>query len=635
MRVPTRNFCFVAVLFLATFSCPAFSLSADDPLKRAQQAAVAQQLWQSGEWINLLHYYPDRIASSGYLSHVDDQRFFNAQDGVNNPRAEMLATLEAFYRNDLQGDEHPQCRFPARLRWLSEHVVIDQATLPAVVCAEYDEWRGTVRGEQATLIFPTYHLNSPSSMFGHTLLRLDRSADDGGSKWLSFAVNYGANAGAAENSLLYAVRGLTGGYPGVFIVTPYYNKIREYNRIERRDIWEYRLNLTPVEVDRMIIHLWELKDVNFDYYFFDENCSFRLLELLEVARPGLELTDGFGITAIPIDTVKAIDTAGLIEETVFRPSQVTELEVILAQFSIEEQRYFERLVDDPGIANSLGFTVLKTDKQRKIIDAAYRYQRYQQVSKERDDALAKRSHALLALLNQYPTDTTPLPVAVPLPPEKGHHSRRVSIGVGERNDQEYKELSFRMAFHSLEDNQYGFLRGAHINMANIQLHANNETDKVKLQRLDVIDIFSLTPRSRFFKPLSWRVYSGLERQMTGSDDRLTSHVSGGGGVAYNLFSGGLVYALATARLEFNRGFSDKRLKPAAGMATGVLWHFSSMTTRVELAGEKFSNGKYRSRLILRHNIPVARNHAVQLSLDGENHSDDRFVDTTLSYRYHF
>lgn len=600
-----------------------------------QESAVEQQLWQSQEWLNLLHYYPSLMAKSGYLSQVDDDAFFNAEDGVDNPRSEMLATLAAFYRDDVDGNEHPLCRFPARLRWLSEHLVIDPVTLPNVACADYKEWRDIVQAEQVTLIFPTYHLNSPSSMFGHTLLRLDRSAGSNDSKWLSFAVNFGANAGEAENSLLYAMKGLTGGYPGIFIVTPYYNKIREYNRIEKRDIWEYRLNLTPVEVERMVVHLWELKEINFDYYFFDENCSYRLLELLEVARPGLELTDEFGITAIPIDTVKSIEAAGLIEDTVFRASQVTQLQRLLEQLSLDEQHYFETLVEDTDVVNTPGFIALDASRQQKIIDAAYRYQRYLQVSKVRDDALARRSHTLLGLLNKYPTDDTPIPVVVPVRPEKGHHSRQLSIGAGERNEQAYQTLSMKMAFHSLEDNGHGFLRGAHINMANLELRANNETDKVKLQRLDVIDIFSLTPRSRFFKPLSWRVYTGLERQMTDGVDRLTSHVTAGAGVAYKLFEDGVFYALGTGRIEYNRGFSDTRLKPAAGAATGLLWHFSSMTSRIELAGEKFSNGKYRSRLHWLHNIPLGRNHALHLSVMGENHSDDRFVDATLTYRYHF
>ena len=600
-----------------------------------QAKAVELQLWQSPEWLNLLHYYPERMIKSGFRSHVDDRKFFNADDGVINPRTEMLATLAAFYRDDVLENEHPLCRFPARLRWLSNHIAIEANTLPAVECADYTEWRGIVQAEQVTLVFPTYHLNSPSSMFGHTLLRLDRSSGDEGSKWLSFAVNFGANVQAVDNSFLYAIKGLTGGYPGIFIVTPYYNKIREYNRIEKRDIWEYRLNLTPVEVERMVVHLWELKEVNFDYYFFDENCSYRLLELLEVARPGLELTDEFEITAIPIDTVKSIEAAGLIEDTVFRASQMTELHLLLEQLSEDEERYFEQLVADSDVVKLPGFIALPAEKQQKIIDAAYRYQRYQQSSMVRDDELAKRSHTLLGLLNQYPANDTPLPIVVPVQPEKGHDSRRISLAAGERDDQTYQELSMRMAFHSLEDNGHGFLRGAHINMANLELRAFNETDKVKLQRLDVIDIFSLTPRSRFFSPLSWRVYTGLERQRVDGVDRLTSHVTAGAGVAYSLFDDGVFYALGTGRFELNRGFSDKRIKPAAGAATGLLWHFASMTTRMELAAEKFTNNKYRSRLELRHNIPFSRNHALHLSINGEKHTADRFVDTTLSYRYHF
>ncbi|RJT69815.1 DUF4105 domain-containing protein, partial [Escherichia coli] len=52
--------------------------------------------------------------------------------------------------------------------------------------------------------------------------------------------------------------------------------------------------------------VWELKQVRFDYYFFDENCSFRLLELMEIARPGIELTEQFPLTAIPTDTVRLV-----------------------------------------------------------------------------------------------------------------------------------------------------------------------------------------------------------------------------------------------------------------------------------------------------------------------------------------
>ena len=101
--------------------------------------------------------------------------------------------------------------------------------------------------------------------------------------------------------------------------------LRYLKRLENRDLWEYRLNLTQVETERMVEHVWELKQIQFDYFFFDENCSYRLLELLQVARPSLRLTEQFPLTAIPTDTVKAVKEAGLVEKIDYRPSREREL----------------------------------------------------------------------------------------------------------------------------------------------------------------------------------------------------------------------------------------------------------------------------------------------------------------------
>ena len=83
-----------------------------------------------------------------------------------------------------------------------------------------------------------------------------------------------------------------------------------------------------------------------------------------------------------------------------------------------------------------------------------------------------------------------------------------------------------MSYHDLEDNEYGFLRGAQINIGSMQIRAE-ENESVRLYRLDLADIFSITPRTRFFKPLSWKIYGGLERQFTKGVDQLTGHVTGG------------------------------------------------------------------------------------------------------------
>lgn len=612
-------------------------VSSAEVITSLQEQAIKQQLWKQPEWLRLLHYYDNNDSEYGYISHVDDVRFFNADDGPENPKAEMLATLAAFYKTDIKDDSHSLCRFVARLDWLKQQLTFDETSLPNVDCKLYREWHSMVQADSATLIFPTYLLNSPSSMFGHTLLRLDpaQNKNTSKSKWLSFAVNFGANATTGDDSLSYAFKGLSGGYPGVFIVTPYFKKIQEYNRIEKRDIWEYRLNLTPEEVQRMVTHLWELKEINFDYYFFDENCSYRLLELLEVARPGLTLTNEFGLTAIPIDTVKAIEAAGLITASDYRPSQETELRALLSQLNQDELNLIKQLTVQPSIAAGSRFKNLDQKKQQLIIDSAYRYQRYLQAAKARDDKGAKISHELLALINSYPPTQIIPPVSLPQRPEIGHDSRRVSLRLGQDNKQNYSELGFRMAFHSVEDNETGFLRGAQINMANIQIRTNHDSNKIRLERLDVIDIVSLTARTQFFKPLSWRVYTGLEQQAGNSKDSLSTHVTGGGGVTYPFFNDGLFYTLGIMRLENNKQLSKHFIEPAAGIESGVLWHFGSSTARLEISGLKFANGVERSKLNFGQNFSLARNHALKLDVSREKNPSEMLSNASIAYQYHF
>src|SRR5690606_27193502 len=154
-------------------------------------------------------------------------------------------------------------------------------------------------------------------------LRLDRDGTD--SVWMSWAVNFGAMVDASDNSIFYIYRGLAGGYPGYFSIVPYVTKIQDYAHLENRDMWEYPLTLDTDEMNWLVEHLWELKDTRFEYYFFDENCSFRLLELMEVARPGTGLLDDFRFAEVPVNTVRNMHAAGLVEGRVYRPSKAVEL----------------------------------------------------------------------------------------------------------------------------------------------------------------------------------------------------------------------------------------------------------------------------------------------------------------------
>ena len=314
---PFFFFPLLLLLLLLLVPSPAWP-GTDGYLAELKEEAARRRLQDDRYWDILLFYKP---AAGGRKSLVDDPRFFLAPDGKNDPGAELSATLETFFDDTLSPPA--RCRFPARYEWLKGTLPIDETRLPATECPRLDNTLRTINAKSASLIFSSGHMNAPASMFGHTFLRLDGDYE---SPLLSYAVNYAATIDRKDGGVAYAFKGLFGFYPGYFSILPYYTKVREYASMEQRDLWEYRTNLTEAEVRRMTLHVLEMEGIYSDYYFLDENCSYELLFLLEAARPSVDLTDrhrGFFVT--PIDTLRSVLAAGLIDNVVFRSSEARKI----------------------------------------------------------------------------------------------------------------------------------------------------------------------------------------------------------------------------------------------------------------------------------------------------------------------
>ncbi|TWC11229.1 MULTISPECIES: DUF4105 domain-containing protein [unclassified Pseudomonas] len=570
-----------------------------------------QQLANDRFWISLGHYETAKLG--GWRSYVSDRKFFLAPDGNEHPDHELTATLQALYGPASAGQQHAQCVYPARTRWLKAQ--LNLTDLPVVDCSEFTQWFKDVAPHSAVMIFPAAYLNSPSSMFGHTLLRIDQAdVQRDKTALLSYAINFGAYIEGSDNSIIYAWKGLMGGYPGLFALVPYQEKLSEYRSLENRDLWEYRLNLSQVETERMVEHVWELKQIRFDYFFFDENCSYRLLELLQVARPSLRLTEQFPLTAIPTDTVKAVKEAGLVESIEYRPSRERELLSRAEPLSADEQQWVLQVSADQKRMQAAEFKALPRERQALIVDAAYRLERYRANGQERDPQRAQRSFELLRAINQNPAPE--LDISQPGLPEDGHESRTWQAGLGTRGDRAFGEYGLRMAYHDLNDNAESFPLGAQIEILQLKLRQYEGNDW-QVQRLDLATIRSLTPRNELLQPLSWQVTGGLERVPGKHDDEtLVSHVNGGAGGTWALGEDVLGFALGTVRVEHNNDFAQF-IAPATGFNSGVLWKNPLGNLSLEAKGDYFVNGEVRRRLSLNQQWELSRNLGLRLSAQRE------------------
>jgi len=601
----------------------------------AKSPLPIKELAQTEQWLALLHIKPTK-EQSDLQSYVDDNSFFIADDGAINPESELLASINA-----LRLTQETQCKFPARTAFLFKHIENLASEVAIYECTEYLAWRKQLDTSSVVLVFAAAQLNSPSSMYGHTFLRFDPDHVEKNSTYLSYALNFGATIPDGDAGFLYAARGLTGGYPGNFAANPYFEKIKEYNRLENRDLWEYKLNLTQDEINTMLAHMWELQGINFDYYFFDENCSFRLLELIDVARPGLSLVDNFPITTIPLDTIRVVEDAGLVADVFYRQSILTELESQLAQLSTTERDLVLALSKDEELLTSIQLNSLSKVKQQLIVDSAYRYLRYKNTFNGRKEKITRRSFLLLRHLNKNTVDidVAAFTQVTPVRPDKGHKTTMWAIGGGERDTQPYLQFQYRASYHDLIDPLAGYYSGMSLNMMNAIIRIYRD-DKVKLEKAELLDIVSLSPRNDFFTPWSWKANVSIEQQWTSGKDTLVTQGSGGGGVSYQPLENSYVFLFATARLEFNKKL-DNLISVAPGVHLGFLYNWSKTGLLLEAEHYQFLvDQTQRSRIAIQQNWQLAANDSLRFSASYHQINDKfkekySFQEFKLEYRHYF
>lgn len=565
----------------------------------AVPSAIALKLWEHPYWLKLLHYEKTR---GGHRSLAQGERLFVSPDGATNPKSELLATVAALESNKYleQREEGALCAFPARLRWLKTQLNLSDSHFPTYSCSTRDDWQKTLNPTSATLVFPDAHISSPGSMFGHTLLRVNGAVSGSRSGLLAYAVNYAADVRGAS-SLEYAVKGITGGFPGNFGVFPYYTKVKEYARIEQRDLWEYPLELSDLELTRLMEHLWELKEVPFRYFFFDQNCSWQLLSLLEVAKPGIELTIGMDTYAIPIDTVRRLQQHSLIVEKPFlRPSRRRALEAARRKMSAAQRQSVMHLVEGKLLPLDPAITSMSEHQQILVLDTAYEllHIRFRSGDYKRSEALP-RGHAMLRARS-----TLGLHASVEaeqtnqVSPDQSHASGRYGIAAGDDALGPWIGASYRPAFHDLLDPDAGFLPGYGIDFGLIKLRHYTRAEKFRLDSLTILSATSRNSWTSWAKPSSWNLTLGAKRPdwIRGADidPSIGFNVSGELGITLGSSRNHLFMALANeahwGKLLGKNGRIASGPKIEAKLSTGS--HFSTVLAvqhSYSLAGLKVDN----------------------------------------------
>ena len=542
-----------------------------------RQQVKQDNLAQHITWRRLLYFIDDEKSLLGKKkdkSVVDDASFFLSSNGQQDSAAELDAMLVELAHELITSTSNSSsikknnnnsvlCRFPARVHWLTETLNIDKTALQAD-CSELDDWMTMLAPEQLSMMFAQEYLDNPISAFGHTLLRIDSKASAADPRQIhhAYALNDSVDGDNSDSFLIYAIKAASGRYDNLIEIDPYPKKFADYLKEDERDTWTYQLDLTPSEVQQIMLHVWETKDLSLPYYFATDNCASEILRLIDVARPEQHLLSQLPYAVIPSDVVNLLDAENLLASTLYTPADSS---------------------------------VRQAQLNKAVQAAKLGYSSYQELTKEAANNIKSADINLASSISADGQTLLPLTIApANNNPLDRHALQRGQVGIGQRGDSNYIELSLRAGFHDTLDRTAGFgqffdLEGikATLRLYDKDDNKANQPKSVVLQNFTLIRGRSYNPVNTAKKGQTWGASVEATRINDGSQEDGTDHLVGSTTLEYGKSwafgtppanSGEmppqLCYALATGAVQGGRGI-NKGYRVGAGVNAGCLYQINN------------------------------------------------------------
>lgn len=520
-------------------------------------------LAKSSEWLRLLRYERSFFGLSKKTSAVNDNDFFFSPSGKSDSYSELLETVKAFnlppekFGNP---DKHPVCRFPARFKWLKKQIksLASQDNISSS-CPGYNKWRADGKITSISIYFATGYFGNPASFFGHPLLKFN--VGNGDSQLVDSSLNYGAITPDKENPVLYVFKGLFGGYHASFTRHDFFYHNHNYSETEMRDLWEYRLNLEPNEIEYIVDSTWELLGRNHPYYFLLDNCAYRMAELLEHVFDQ-QLLFRNGLYIIPIDlftnlaNAKRSDGRAVVSKISRVPSRYSRLSEMYNLLSESEQNLVKSAVYKPTLLNEKNFIELPEGEKAKVVDTLINYYSFLKLKKPDSTEYDQQRTNLIRERFKIPTvsnfeDNQANKIT---PPHLAQNSFNLQVAnVHSNNGTWFQELNIRPALYDELNPSIGRPNNTSLVVFDTRFRFRN--DKFSLRSLDFFRVSTLnTPNTDLPEDgnLSWKVQLGLKSQSQLCENCLVGNFSGGLGLARSLFYGTSAYALIKAGLQNSR-----------------------------------------------------------------------------------
>ncbi|OGX23956.1 MAG: hypothetical protein A3D10_01685 [Omnitrophica WOR_2 bacterium RIFCSPHIGHO2_02_FULL_48_11] len=577
-RDRTSAFKVRSLFFLVVCILSASVASAADSLPYIKKAN-ALQLADHPLWKKLLHFHGGR-------SLILDKDFFLSDRGQVDPRAELEATIEAYFSQEHtikreSGDKNIVCIFPARYAWLNEKLGLPGYKCDKEVCPALSDWSRLEQSESVSVVYVSGYLGNPASSFGHVLLNLKLKDSEELLGLFDTSVTYGATVPINENMVLYVLKGLFGGYYASFSDKFFYAHDQVYSNREFRDMWEYTLDLTDFEKKMLVYHIAELLTKRFRYYFLSANCAQRMAVLLDIFIEE-EVYNLYYPIYVPEELfhrLQHIDTKrrgnnepGLIKNIKYIPSAQRYLYYETERLDSEERKVYRNVTNSRDEDFNPLLNNLDVESRINVLNALLAYQYYKLMASDAEDAdqrLKEFKNKILLERLRLPAKKDD-PVTIPEIPSPRDVSPPSSFNVGLVLEQGRDPIStvgvtvFRKESVGLNALEYNELVALDLTLGTSFDSENVFVDTFDFLKIRDFKTFYIKEANE--NPVSWKVRAGTDRYNFDNGAAYDYVLDGGIGLVRKTSDVGIIFGFMNASLHSLD--PQYRAGPSAGFVVG-------------------------------------------------------------------
>ena len=468
---------------------------------------------------------------------------------IKNEVSSLIEADKSLFSNDANA-----CEFPLRYVYLIENNLVEGKESYLKGCSDFQSFIKKIGTGRVSLVFSSYFMGNPGSIFGHTLLKISKTeylGEEETDPLLSYGINYAASAGE-ERGLFYALKGLLGLYDGEFTAIPYYYKVREYNDYESRDLWIYDLNLTEKQKRYLVYHIWELGKAKAAYYFFNKNCSYHLLKSLEVVLPnGKSMSSHYNRFTIPSQTVKRVyKTQGLVGKIHYRPSLKSRLDFKISSLEKKKQRQVVKSVKRLHRGEVSKHLDSMNARQLDAAIDLYDFYYFKEYFKDSKSYLKSKRPLLI---QRSKREQNPKYDYSGSPPHKIHQASFFSLGTSYSEEATQYNLTLRPAFHSYLENPEGLMPYGEVIVGELSLgffeNSRTKSSEFNLNSAKWLKASDHSPVTTYKIPLSWSFDLSSSRPLF-NQDFLEHSALLESGLSFKLSDLNFVYATSFIKASF-------------------------------------------------------------------------------------